>query len=124
MTNNSPGLRRRTNHPVASGRRGNHLPSRLWQAPLASVPGITGNSFRSWRFARSCRLILIAALSLAGVVGRSADTSHAPSKSADLFRGTNIWNVHFTFTAEQWEAMEPKGGGFMGGFRGPGGRGG
>lgn len=31
-----------------------------------------------------------------------------PAKPADLFRLTNIWTVHFKFTSNQWEAMEPK----------------
>src|ERR1043166_7404496 len=48
-----------------------------------------------------------------------------------LFNLTNIWEVHFRFTSDQWEAMEPKGGGGFGprggpfgGGRGPGGPGG
>ncbi len=46
-----------------------------------------------------------------------------PQKPADLFQETNIWTVHLKFTPEQWEAMEPQGGGgfFGGGQRGPGG---
>src|SRR5262245_17966660 len=54
----------------------------------------------------------------------------APDKAATLFTLTNIWNIHLTFTPDQWEAMEPEGGGgggFFGGpggFRGPGGPGG
>lgn len=45
----------------------------------------------------------------------------APAKSSELYQVTNVWTVHFTFTPEQWEAMEPKGGGgFPGGPRGPG----
>jgi hypothetical protein len=27
---------------------------------------------------------------------------------SDVFRFTNVWTVHLTFTPEQWEAMEPK----------------
>lgn len=34
-----------------------------------------------------------------------------------LYHLTNIWNAHLTFSADQWEAMEPKGG--FGGFGGP-----
>ena len=29
-------------------------------------------------------------------------------KQSDVFRTTNIWDVHLSFKAEQWEAMEPK----------------
>src|SRR5439155_16467684 len=48
-----------------------------------------------------------------------------PQKPADVLQLTNVWTVHFQFTPEQWEAMEPKGGGggFFGGRGGPGGRG-
>jgi hypothetical protein len=47
----------------------------------------------------------------------------APTKAADLYQTDKVWTVHFTFTPEQWEAMEPKGGGF-GRFGGGPGRGG
>ena len=29
----------------------------------------------------------------------------------DIFRFTNVWTIHLSFTPEQWEAMEPKPGG-------------
>src|SRR5689334_22560508 len=43
-----------------------------------------------------------------------------PLNPVDLFQMTNVWTVHLRFTAQQWEAMEPKqdGPGFGGG-RGP-----
>src|SRR5579862_3116342 len=44
-----------------------------------------------------------------------------PAKAADLYRTTNLWTVHLSFTAEQWTRMEPKGGGMFGRFGGPGG---
>jgi hypothetical protein len=50
-------------------------------------------------------------------------TGGAPEKAADLFQEDKVWRVHFTFTPDQWEAMEPKGGGF-GRFGGGPGRGG
>ena len=34
----------------------------------------------------------------------------APQKSSDLFQETKVWDVHLTFTPEQWAAMEPAGG--------------
>ncbi len=34
-----------------------------------------------------------------------------PSKPADLYAGAKVWTAHFRFTPEQWDAMEPKGGG-------------
>ena len=51
----------------------------------------------------------------------------AELKTADLFQGTNLWTVHLKFSADQWAAIEPKGGNrgfFGGGPRGPGGPGG
>ena len=48
-----------------------------------------------------------------------------PSKSAELFQTSKIWTIHLKWTAQQWEAMEPKGGqrgpGGFGGRGGPGG---
>ena len=29
-------------------------------------------------------------------------------KPSDIFRTTNVWEVHLSLTAEQWEGMEPK----------------
>ncbi|MBI3865405.1 MAG: CotH kinase family protein [Planctomycetia bacterium] len=54
---------------------------------------------------------LVALLSLVAAVATAAD----PKKSdpgdlspAGIFRSTNIWTIHLSFTSEQWEAMEPK----------------
>jgi hypothetical protein len=46
----------------------------------------------------------------------------APLDSDDIYRLTNVWTIHLKFAPDQWEAMEPKGGGnpFFGGP--PGGR--
>ena len=54
----------------------------------------------------------------------SATLTHAstPANPAELFQLTNICTVHLRFTAEQWEAMEPKQEG-RGGFGAPGGPG-
>jgi len=30
------------------------------------------------------------------------------SRPSDIFRFTNVWTIHLSFTPEQWEAMEPK----------------
>ena len=58
----------------------------------------------------------------------SAAPATAPTKSAELFRTSKIWTIHLKWTADQWEAMEPKGGqrgpGGPGGFGGRGGPGG
>ncbi len=58
--------------------------------------------------------------------GEAAPKRPLPKMPSELFQETTAWNVHLRFTAEQWEAMEPKGGGFgggpgggRGGFRGP-----
>lgn len=42
-------------------------------------------------------------------------------RPSDIFDFTNVWTIHLIFTAEQWQAMEPKAGGrpqFGGGRRG------
>ena len=44
-------------------------------------------------------------------------------KPGQLFEIAKVWTFHLKFTPEQWEAMEPKGGG-RGPFGGPGGPGG
>jgi spore coat protein H len=58
----------------------------------------------------------------------TAEPANRPQKPAQLFQETRVWTVHLRFTPEQWDAMEPKGGGGMmrGGIRGggPGGPGG
>src|SRR5947209_7120095 len=88
---------------------------------------------RDYLGARAIGNCLCIALLLTGVWGigflaprAAADPTTrpaAPQKPADLFQETKVWNVHLTFTPEQWEAMEPKGGpGAPGG--GPGGPGG
>src|SRR5436190_15065696 len=38
----------------------------------------------------------------------AVSTNAFPQKTADLFSSTTIWNIHLTFTPEQWAAMEPK----------------
>lgn len=52
--------------------------------------------------------------------------SNAELDSDRLYCLTNVWTVHLRFAPDQWEALEPKGGGnpFFGGGRGdaPGGR--
>lgn len=44
--------------------------------------------------------------SAAAEPGRKGDASALTP--AEIYRFTNIWTVHLSFTAEQWEAMEPK----------------
>src|SRR5215218_1636081 len=70
-------------------------------------------------------IILVASL---GLPAFAAD--RLPARPADLFDQTTVWNVHLTFAADQWQAMEPKGGGgggwaamSAGGQRGGGARG-
>ena len=71
------------------------------------------------------RLAFAALVSLGAAAADAAQpASPLPEKPSDLYQLTNVWTVHFQFTAEQWKAMEPKGGeaGFGGGGpgRGPG----
>jgi spore coat protein H len=50
-------------------------------------------------------LFIFGALALPGASVRAAE--QAPAKSADLFDQNKVWNVHLSFTAEQWQAIEP-----------------
>ncbi|MEW6156977.1 MAG: hypothetical protein AB1813_06055, partial [Verrucomicrobiota bacterium] len=77
---------------------------------------------------RTCTATLAGLLLLGPVLAISpnleAKDPQDKDKAAELFQMTKVWTVHLTFTPEQWEAMEPKGGsGFFGG-PGGGGRGG
>src|SRR5436190_6036317 len=51
-------------------------------------------------------IVAIAGLGAAAQPATKAAKSSA--QAADIFRGTNIWNVHLRFSAEQWQTMEPK----------------
>ena len=65
---------------------------------------------------------LIAALTLSAVWMVAAEKK-APKNEAALFDASKIWTVDLKFSAEEWAAMEPKGGpqmGGPGGMRGPG----
>lgn len=63
---------------------------------------------------------------IAGLVHAAEPLPAKQLKTSELFTTTNLYTVHLKFTPEQWEEMEPKGGGgFFGGRGGgPGGRGG
>ena len=65
-----------------------------------------------------------AGMKAASLLLLAADTK-APDTAQALFDASKVWTVHLSFTADQWEAMEPKGGP-QGGMGGPGmfGRGG
>ena len=71
-------------------------------------------------------VLVCAGLALESLV--AAPPAHRAIEAGELFNLTNLWTVHLSFTPDQWEAMEPKGG--PGPFGGPpgggpfGGRGG
>ena len=50
-------------------------------------------------------IILSLAMSL---IAQEAAKPSLPEKPADLFQTTRVWNIHLTFTPEQWAALEPK----------------
>ncbi len=58
------------------------------------------NCARSW-----VGLMFFCAIASLGLRAFGAD--QAPAKSAELFEQNKVWNIHLTFTAEQWQAMEP-----------------
>jgi spore coat protein H len=55
-----------------------------------------------------------------------SSSSNQPLDSEHIYNLTNVWTIHLKFTSDQWDAMEPKGGGnpFGRGSRGgaPGGQ--
>jgi len=66
--------------------------------------------------------VVFSAKAFAASAAEPGDKVSASSLTpGDIFRFTNIWQIHLTFTPEQWEAMEPKQQGrpqFGGGRRG------
>lgn len=65
--------------------------------------------------------ILVASLAATMWLATAAVADTAKS-AVDLWRVTNIWNVHLRFTPDQWEAMEPAQGAGGPMFGGPPGR--
>lgn len=64
---------------------------------------------------------LLSVLSNATAAEESSAAGGANSlRPSDIFRFTNVWAIHLSFTPDQWEAMEPK---QQGGARGGGRRG-
>ncbi len=97
----------RTNIPIVDSRAVSG-----WQRVVAALAGL------------ALILALFAGVALLQRVAPS--TSSSQFLSADRIYGlTNVWTIHLKFAPDQWEAMEPKGGGnpFFGGGR-PGGAGG
>ncbi len=88
---------------------------------------VGGSDFGRWRRPASVlagaalsALFLYGAIALQQVVPAGAVPQ--PSDADHIYSSTNVWTVHLRFAPEQWEAMEPKGGGnpFGGGPRGGG----
>lgn len=72
-----------------------------------------------WSLSRIVLGLLVLASSQNGSTLNAA-ALQVPKKSAELFNPASIWTVHLKFTNDQWEAMEPAGGGgLFGGFGGP-----
>ena len=57
-------------------------------------------------------VLLLALLTLALAMQKAIPgaASAARLDGDGLFNLTNVWKIHLTFTPEQWQAMEPKGG--------------
>jgi spore coat protein CotH len=63
--------------------------------------------------------VLAVGLATGQTLAKSGDAA-LPTKAAELYQPTKVWTVHLKFTPQEWDAMEPKSGGF-GRFGGPGG---
>ncbi len=69
-------------------------------------------------------LLTLAVFGLAILARRTAPAAGVSDTVpiSGLFKVTNVWQIHLTFTPDQWDDMEPKGGvGPFGGRGGPGG---
>ena len=66
-------------------------------------------NIRAWVFAMAALLV---------VSSRAAESSLKKSKPAEALKTTNLWTVHFSFSADQWQAMVPEqpAGGMFGGM--------
>ena len=85
------------------------------------------------RFVPASRLVKLLIFMGTASLSLFAAESKAPDTTPELLDSSKVWSIHLTFTADQWQAMEPKGGppaggpggpGRMGGPGGPGGPGG
>ncbi len=66
------------------------------------------------------RLAVFGSALLASLVSVSAQPAQKIVQPSDLFQNTKVWTVHLKFTADNWQALEPAGGGlfsFLGGLR-------
>lgn len=82
-------------------------------------PGVASTS---WVLALLAGVVF--AVAGGAVLAKSGDAG-LPKKPGELYQSTKVWTIHLRFTAEEWAAMEPKGGfGGPGGFGRPGGFGG
>ena len=85
-------------------------------AVLPQIPRQPGGAFR----------VVIMTFAVAIIFGAillpAADAPKKPAlKTNELYGATNVWTAHFTFTKDQWKAMEPsQTGGRGAGGRGPG----
>ena len=52
--------------------------------------------------------ILMVLLSNMSALGETLANQAPKFNASNLFQTTNVWFVHFTFTREQWDAMEPE----------------
>lgn len=59
---------------------------------------------------RFCRTIGLRLLGLAALLPAAPAPGDKGFKADDLFQPTKVWTLQLTFTADQWAAMEPKGG--------------
>lgn len=69
-----------------------------------------------------CVAITVLGLQIASNSAENLDLAKA--KSGEILDTTKVWEIHLKFSKDQYEAMEPKGGGFGFGGGGGGGRGG
>src|SRR4051812_3497368 len=108
--------------PAYRSRIGDDAPRLCWTSSPTSLMRANPSIRRVLPIAATCAW-LATSLAAAAAADVAPTTRPAPTDPAALFDGTAVWTVHLTFSAEQWTAMEPKGGRSMLGLMlfGPGG---
>src|SRR5262245_42504990 len=77
---------------------------RMGPAPLASRTFPCGQELQYNEYELSMnRRTLLTAIFLAHACLAQSD----PCQKSELFQSTRIWNVHLSFSQEQWQALEP-----------------
>lgn len=92
----------------------NQVLNRSVTARGADVPGAGGPRRDDSPVTRSIRSAVVCGLSLLGSIAWALPAIAAdPRTPSELYQPTKVWTIHLKIAADQWAAMEPKGGAGM-----------